>query len=152
MLIEGGPLQERARELFGDERADYAEAMRKHYDSAPSEGWAGSFVSAYAGMHPWEDFAETWAHYIHIVDTLETANASALAIGDRRLASPLRSGERPFSAVLEDWTPLTVSLNQLNRSMGMRDAYPFALPPAVIDKLTFVHDLCRGASALEAAA
>ena len=152
LLIEGAPLEERFRELFGDERADYGEAMRKHYESAPSDAWAESFVSAYAGMHPWEDFAETWAHYIHIVDTLETANASAVAIAGRPLASPLRARERPFSAVLEDWLPLTVSLNQLNRSMGMRDAYPFALTPAVIDKLTFVHDLCRGAPALEAAA
>jgi hypothetical protein len=152
LLIEGEPLQERFRELFGDERADYAEAMRKHYESAPSEAWAESFVSAYAAMHPWEDFAETWAHYVHIVDTLETASASALAIDGRPLASPLRSAARPFSAVLADWMPLAVSLNQLNRSMGMRDAYPFALKPAVIDKLAFVHDLCRGASALEAAA
>ena len=152
LLVEGGPLQERFRQLFGDERADYDEAMRKHYEAAPSDAWAESFVSAYAGMHPWEDFAETWAHYTHIVDTLETANASALTIGGRALDSPLRSGERPFSAVLDDWIPLTVSLNQLNRSMGMRDAYPFALTPSVIDKLAFVHDLCRGASALEAAA
>ena len=146
LLIEGGPIEERFRRLFGDERADYGEAMRKHYESAPSDAWQESFVSVYAGMHPWEDFAETWAHYIHIVDTLETASDSELAIGNQRVASPLRTGERPFSAVLEDWMPLTVSLNQLNRSMGMRDAYPFALTPAVIDKLAFMHELCRGAA------
>jgi hypothetical protein len=152
LLIEGGPLLERFRVLFGDERVDYREAMRRYYEAAPSDTWADSFVSAYAGMHPWEDFAETWAHYIHVVDTLETANASAVGIGDRPLGSPLRSDQRVFAAVLEDWMRLTVSLNQLNRSMGMRDAYPFALTAVVIAKLTFVHDLCRGVSALEAAA
>ena len=78
-------------------------------------------------MHPWEDFAETWAHYIHIVDTLETANASALALGDRKIAAPLPARDKIFQAVLADWLALTVSLNQLNRSMGMRDAYPFTL-------------------------
>ena len=143
LLIDGGPLQERFREIFGDERVDYGEAMRKHYEAAPSDAWADSYVSAYAGMHPWEDFAETWAHYIHIVDTLETANASAVGIGDRLLGSPLRPDKQAFSAALEDWMRLTVGLNQLNRSMGMRDAYPFALTPVVIAKLTFVHDLCR---------
>jgi hypothetical protein len=32
-----------------------------------------SFISKYATSHPWEDWAETWAHYLHIMDMLETA-------------------------------------------------------------------------------
>jgi hypothetical protein len=149
LLVEGTSLLERFRALFGDEREDYDEAMRKHYESPPNEAWQQSFVSAYASMHPWEDFAETWAHYIHIVDTLETANASALALGGRALASPLPATASPFAAVLDDWLPLTVTLNQLNRSMGMHDAYPFALTCAVIEKLTFVHDICGQRVAFE---
>jgi hypothetical protein len=98
-------------------------------------------------MHPWEDFAETWAHYIHIVDTLESANASALALGNRVLASPLPvAADRPFAAVLDDWRPLAVCLNQLNRSMGLPDAYPFVITERIADKLAFIHDICINAT------
>jgi hypothetical protein len=97
-------------------------------------------------MHPWEDFAETWAHYIHIVDTLETASDSGLAILGNTIVSPLPLiAERPFAATLSEWLPLTVCLNQLTRSMGVRDAYPFALTDRVIEKLEFVHGICLGA-------
>jgi hypothetical protein len=150
VLIEGTSLTERCRELFGDERLSYEEAMRRYYESPPNDDWQQSFVSAYASMHPWEDFAETWAHYIHIVDTLETANASGLVLGDRAIAAPLPAKDKVFAAVLADWLPLAVSLNQLNRSMGMRDAYPFALTQAAIDKLTFVHDICRQPARVQA--
>jgi hypothetical protein len=141
-LVEDTPLVERSRELFGDERTDYASALAAHYERGASEGWQESFVSFYASAHPWEDFAETWAHYIHIVDSLETAGEGRLAIADRALASPLPLSDRPFAALLADWLPLSVALNQLNRSMGMRDAYPFALSDIVIAKLAFVHELC----------
>jgi hypothetical protein len=147
LLVDGMPIQEPFRELFGDERAGYDAALKRYYDSSPPPDWEQTFVSPYASMHPWEDFAETWAHYIHIVDTLETASASALALGARAVASPLPlDRDRPFRAVLADWAPLTVCLNQLNRSMGMRDAYPFAITDRVAEKLAFVHDLCRRAT------
>jgi hypothetical protein len=147
LLVDGMPIQAPFRELFGDERADYDAALTAYYDGGPPADWQATFVSAYATMHPWEDFAETWAHYVHILDTLETASASALALGGRPLASPLPlDGGRPFSSVLADWAPLTVCLNQLNRSMGMRDAYPFAITELVAKKLAFVHDLCRQAT------
>ncbi len=143
LLIDGAPLQQAFRDLFGDERADYDEALRRYYESGPAPNWPETFVSAYATMHPWEDFAETWAHYIHILDTLETASASALGVGGRVLQSPLPlTAERPLEDVLLDWRPLTVSLNQLNRSMGMPDAYPFVLTPSIVEKLEFVHSVC----------
>lgn len=146
-LIDGTPLVPAFRKLFGDETADYAEALRRNYDVGPAPDWQASYVSAYASAHPWEDFAETWAHYIHIVDTLETANASGVALDGRALRSPLPlTAERPFAAVLEDWRPLAVCLNQLNRSMGMPDAYPFVLTERVQDKLEFVHDVCLQAT------
>jgi hypothetical protein len=144
LLVDGTPTVERFRALFGDEQVDYGAALQRYYDTGPPAEWQQSFVSAYATMHPWEDFAETWAHYIHILDTIETASASALAIGGTRLQSPLpRDERRPFAEVLADWAPLTVCLNQLNRSMGVRDAYPFALSDKVAEKLGFVDALCR---------
>jgi hypothetical protein len=142
-LIENTPLIGGFRGVFGDERADYGQALAAHYARAAGDGWQQSFVSSYASAHPWEDFAETWAHYVHIVDTLETANDARLRIEERRVESPLPlSAERPFSAILDDWLPLSVAFNQLNRSMGMRDAYPFALTGRVIEKLAFVHEIC----------
>ncbi len=145
LLVGDTPQIAAFRERFGDERTDYGAALQRHYDAGPADGWSQGYVSAYASVHPWEDFAETWAHFIHIVDTLETANACGLGIEGRRLAAPLPLGQRPFAAALEDWLALSVGLNQLNRSMGMRDAYPFALTPAVVGKLEFVHDVCRRA-------
>jgi hypothetical protein len=141
LLIEGSSFEDAFRERFGDERVDYDTALQTYYGAAPSDAWQQSYVSRYASMHPWEDFAETWAHFIHILDTLETASSSAVAVGSRVIAAPLPLGPRAFEAALADWLTLSVSLNQLNRSMGMRDAYPFALTSAVIDKLRFVHDL-----------
>ena len=147
-LVENTELIEEFRVLFGDERADYAAALAAHYEHASMESWQESFVSSYASAHPWEDFAETWAHYIHIVDTLDAANDAQLSLAGRTVSAPLPLlVERPFAAMLGDWLPLTVALNQLNRSMGMRDAYPFALTARVVDKLTFVHRVCLDATA-----
>ncbi len=142
-LIEDTPLLEGCRAVFGDDRTDYAAALAEQYARAASEDWQASFVSFYASAHPWEDFAETWAHFIHIVDSLETASDAGLRMGDRTLASPFPLGaERSFTAILGDWLPLSVALNQLNRSMGMRDVYPFALTDRVVEKLAFVHQIC----------
>jgi hypothetical protein len=146
-LVDGTPLVPAFRALFGDETADYSAALRRNYDAGPAPDWQESYVSAYASAHPWEDFAETWAHYIHVVDTLETANASGVALDGRELPSPLPlTAERPFAAVLDDWRPLAVCLNQLNRSMGMPDAYPFVLTERVVEKLAFVHRVCLEAT------
>jgi hypothetical protein len=143
LLVDGTRLLGQFRELFGDERTDYNAALAKHYESGPPQGWQESFVSAYATVHPWEDFAETWAHYIHIVDTLETASGCGVAIGGAAVVSPLPIAvERPFAATLSEWLTLAVCLNQLTRSMGMRDAYPFSLTDRVIEKLEFVHAIC----------
>jgi len=147
-LVDGSANLPAFREVFGDETADYAEAQRRHYEQGPAERWEDSFVSAYASMHPWEDFAESFAHYVHILDTLETASASQVAIGGRGLKSPLPlAAGRPFAEVLADWAPLTVCLNQLNRSMGMPDAYPFVIALPIVRKLELVHEICLRATA-----
>jgi hypothetical protein len=144
VLVEQPGLSERFRELFGDERADYQESINRHYSQGAPDGWEQDYVSAYATMHPWEDFAETFAHYLHIRDTLQTAAAYGVRIevphGDDLVADPeVEVDHEPFDAILSDWLPLTYALNALNRSMGYGDLYPFVLSPGVIRKLTWVH-------------
>jgi hypothetical protein len=137
------------REMFGDERADYAEALKKHYESGgPPADWQERYVSAYATAHPWEDWAETWAHYLHMVDLLETAasyNTRVAVPGSEEeeveeVANPFETGRRDFDALVEQWIPLTLLVNSLNRSLGQEDAYPFALSSGALAKLRYVHD------------
>jgi hypothetical protein len=106
-------------------------------------------LSAYAAAHPWEDFAETWAHYLHIVDTLEMAGAFGMDIRpridkDRELHA--RVDFDPYGAVaieqlINAWIPLSNALNSLNRAMGLADLYPFILSPPVVTKLAAIHEL-----------
>ncbi|MBF5009033.1 zinc-binding metallopeptidase family protein [Burkholderia pseudomultivorans] len=134
------------RHCFGDERSDYQAALDAHYANGSPEGWENAYVSEYATMHPFEDWAETWAHYLHIVDTLDTATACGLVLAPDDTSLPTLSDqtsvdEASFGNLMRRWFPLTYALNSLNRSMGMPDAYPFVLAPAVVTKLRFVHDL-----------
>jgi hypothetical protein len=148
-LVRDGGKLESFRALFGDERADYGQALQRHYDQGPPADWQSCYVSAYATAHPWEDFAETWAHYLHIVDTLEMAQAFGLSTrpaatqGDELDASvdfdPYRA--RTMDRLAESWIPLTVAVNSLNRAMGQPDVYPFVLSSPALEKLSFVHDL-----------
>lgn len=135
------------RELFGDERADYPEALRRHYEEGPPEDWRDDFVSAYATMHPWEDWAECFAHYLHIHDTLETAGAHGVSLGDLRADAVLREGATDIHQMLDVWLPLSVAINALNRSMGQPDLYPFVITEGVRSKLAFVHRVVAGVAA-----
>lgn len=152
VLVEDADHLEPFRALFGDERADYKQAIDRHYDKGAPADWAARCVSEYATMHPWEDWAETFAHTLHIRDTLQTAASFGLLVAgplDERtgrrnpsLASiplPDEPESEGFDSVIADWLPLTYALNAVNRSMGRDDLYPFVLAPAVIDKLTYVH-------------
>ncbi|MEE4024062.1 putative zinc-binding metallopeptidase [Gordonia sp. PKS22-38] len=127
-------------ELFGNPDDDYQAALDRHYSEGAPEGWTQNYVSSYATMHPAEDFAETFAHYLHIRDTLDTAAAFAMAPAGSTLESVL-PGDVGFEQLNEWWLPLTWALNQINRSMGHPDLYPFVLPPAVLEKIRFVHNL-----------
>lgn len=128
----------RAKELFGDPEADYQEALDRHYSQGAPAGWKKDFVSSYATMHPAEDWAETFAHYLHIRDTLDTSAAFGFAPAgatfDRRVLGP--SG---FDTIIEMWLPLAWSLNMVNRSMGHDDLYPFVLAGPVLEKMRFIH-------------
>jgi hypothetical protein len=140
------------REVFGDERESYADAMKRHYESGPPPNWQHNFVSAYATMHPWEDWAETWAHFLHIVDTLETATSAGLRLqplrGDEPSLAATSSLEvrnvLDFDKLIDEWLPLTYVMNNLSRGLGLSDAYPFVLSAAAIRKLRFVSDTVMG--------
>jgi hypothetical protein len=157
VMVDRTAAHARFRELFGDERRNYAEALKNHYERAPIY-WSSCHVSAYASSHPWEDWAETFAHYLHIRDTLQTAATFGLHVSPNAQAIPPAGGklstrateelaEQDFAAVVSEWLPLTYAFNQASRSMGKDDLYPFVLAPAVIEKLSFVHDLVRGVRA-----
>ena len=148
-LIRGTPRIDGFRERFGDERADYNAALHAHYQGAPVPlNWQDSYVSAYATMHPWEDWAETWAHYLHMTDTLETSAACGISLRPRRHDEPtLQQVPDPtegpsFDRMMDGWGAITYVLNNLNRGLGSGDAYPFVLSTPSIEKLRFVHETC----------
>lgn len=149
-LVRDANRLEACRTVFGDEREDYGEALKRNYEQGPQPGWQQTYISSYASVHPWEDFAECFAHYLHIVDTLETAHAFGIAIepeGHEELETDVAF--EPYSArsakqLVSAWVPLSVALNSMQRSMGEADLYPFVLTPAVVDKLEFLHKLLHG--------
>jgi hypothetical protein len=157
LLVDEPGDQPAFRERFGDERADYATAIERNYQG-PKGDWSQRFVSAYAASHPWEDWAETFAHYLHIRDTLQTAAHFGLRVSPRAPTIPPLGGklsaraseeiaQHDFESVIAEWLPLTYAFNAANRSMGKEDLYPFVLAATVIDKLAFVHDLVRDVGA-----
>ncbi|MET0813424.1 MAG: putative zinc-binding metallopeptidase [Microbacterium sp.] len=136
-LVRDPATVERFRALFGDERADYQTAIDRHYTEGAPADWADAHISTYATMHPFEDFAETWAHMMHILDTVDTAQAYGL-LEDIHSESGMRA------LVTYVWMPLSTALNVVNRSMGKDDLYPFAIPAPVIEKLEFTASLLPG--------
>jgi hypothetical protein len=152
ILVDGGDTLDACRALFGDDRADYAAAVKAHYDAEeqPRSAWSASYISHYATMHPYEDWAESFAHYLHILDALQTARAfrlgrrpdeDVLADSDEDPTRP--QGIETFGDVVDLWLELSYGLNQVNRSMGRPDLYPFVLTPTVIRKLAFVDRVVR---------
>lgn len=141
---------DRFRAMFGDETVDYGQALQNHYANPPTPGWEQNHITAYAASHPWEDWAETWAHYLHIVDTLEMANALGMSISAMQakagqLYMPGSGDEgtaaEGFDATLERWVVLSNASNSINRCMGLPDLYPFVISPNVAAKLAFVEEL-----------
>ncbi len=155
-LVENSQWHATYREIFGDEREDYAASLKRHYDNGPPADWGQRFVSSYASSHSWEDWAETWAHYLHLVDTLDTARSFGLD-GERvelhyERFTPDVLGEHDderadqFLDVINGWMELTGVLNELSRSMGVPDFYPFVLSAPVVKKLHLVHRVIAGAA------
>ena len=130
------------RSVFSDERFDYAGALRTYYQNGARKAWGDDFISPYASSHPWEDWAESWAHYLHMTDGLETAAGAGVLFGMLEPDKPaLATAEsETFEQMLNAWLRLSYLLNNLNRSLGLPDAYPFVLSSAAIRKLRFVHE------------
>lgn len=121
------------RGKFGDERGDYGEALKRHYAEGPPENWGDAFISTYATAHPWEDWAEIFAHYLHMMDGLETARGAPDQLALRAEDS------KDIEAAINDWIEISLFMNLMNRSLGHEDSYPFVLNPPVREKLVFVH-------------
>jgi hypothetical protein len=146
-LVRDAKFLDGFRILFGDERPDYATSLQKYYAKGSRQDWQFDHVSAYSTAHPWEDWAETWAHFMHIQDALEVAadfgiTGKSLHQGSEN--SPRSSdGTTPdrFDRMITAWLDLSVALNSINRSMGHRDVYPFVLTAGVIEKLRFVSEV-----------
>lgn len=142
LVVDAGRLDE-FRTLFGDETVSYADALAAHYGNSRDAGWAATHVSEYATAHPWEDWAETFAHYLHMRAGLATAAAYGLAVGDPAVSAGIAAlAPRQGLAVeptVERWLGLVVALNAQARSIGLHDLYPFVLAPSVVAKLDFVH-------------
>jgi len=136
------------RAIFGNEETDYADALKNHYKQGAPNNWQKSFISAYATSHPWEDWAETWAHYLHIMDMVETAyffgvNVKPIGINKEKMTKvsfdPYTIED--FDVIVRTCVPLSFAVNSINRAMGVADVYPFVITPNVIDKLKFIHRL-----------
>jgi hypothetical protein len=157
-LVWGTDWMEGFHELFGDETQDYAASLKRNYEEGPPAQWWLHFVSAYASTHPWEDWAECWAHYLHMRDTIDTAMSFGLTAANAELEftpftlddlyRPQHPQAQIFLDFLNDWTRLTTMLTEMSRSMGQPDFYPFTLPREVVAKLHFIHILV---SSLQAA-
>ncbi len=147
------------RELFGDERADYQAALANHYQSGPAANWADAFITAYASVHPWEDWAETWAHYLHIMDAVETAAAfgwiaeavpmpfTPFTLDDLDARPAPATGK--FLHTLNTWAKISPALNEIAASLGHPNLYPFVLSKATARKLHFVHRTIAASACVE---
>ena len=159
ILVQNTPLAEDARALFGDEREDYQAALQRHYSGVVPPDWQLTYISEYATAHPWEDFAESFAHYLHITGTLATIADSGLVLQADRVKWDLKAdidarvsyADATIADIVGDWMPLSGVLNRVNHSMGRDDLYPFSLPPRVVDKLGFIHQVVTTAAADHAA-
>lgn len=147
-LIAGTPWHEKFRVLFGDERADYSAALRRNYEDGPPPDWADHHISTYASVHPWEDWAECFAHYLHLVDSLDTALGFGMSGDDieaeiepfqlEDLYDPEDADARRVLSLVNSWMELVTALNELARSMGQPDFYPFVMSRPVLRKLHFI--------------
>jgi hypothetical protein len=155
VLVETGSGAERyladCRELFGDERVSYADEIARHYRFGAPEDWRQSYISEYATMHPWEDFAECFAHYLHIADAIDTSREAGMVLhadrvrfsAPRDIAPPESYDDVPVERMLFDWKWMALFFNRVNTAMGKNPLYPFEIPPPVVAKLAFIHRVIR---------
>lgn len=136
------------RNIFGDERLNYSEALKKHYKEGPRKDWQQEFISKYAASHPWEDWAESWAHYLHIISMVESAYFFGMHVDPKHAKGEMKADVSfdpytvaDFDIIVQTCVPLSFAVNSINRAMGVPDVYPFVLTPNVIAKMKFIHKL-----------
>ncbi|MGB5819919.1 MAG: putative zinc-binding metallopeptidase [Saonia sp.] len=139
---------EEFREIFGNEEVSYGDALQAYYKQGAPKNWRESYISKYATSHPWEDWAETWAHYLHIMDMVETAHFFRLKVDPTEVSENMKIEAtldpytiKDFATILQTCVPLSFAVNSINRAMGIPDVYPFVITPAIVKKITFIHEL-----------
>jgi hypothetical protein len=154
-LVADTPWLDKFRALFGDERQDYAAALKRNYEQGPPANWPDQHITSYASVHPWEDWAESWAHYLHVVDSLDTALRFGLSGEDVEQAvepftvadlyDPKAPDAQRVILLVNSWVQMTTVLNELARSMGQHDFYPFVMSRPVLRKLHFIQMVVKEA-------
>ena len=136
------------RNIFGNEQANYGDALQAYYKNGAPDNWRDSFISKYATSHPWEDWAETWAHYLHIMDMVETAHFFGIEVNNKEISENMKIASsfdpytlQDFETIVQTCVPLSFAVNSINRAMGIPDVYPFVISPTVANKMKFIHQL-----------
>lgn len=145
LIYSNHDLLSQYREIFGDEREDYAKSLDNYYKNPSPENWQESFISMYATAHSWEDWAETWAHYLHIMDMVETAHFFNLKVNSNIVIHSEATfdpySEVDFEQIINTCVPLSFAVNSINRAMGLPDVYPFTITAPIVNKMKFIHAL-----------
>jgi hypothetical protein len=148
LVYPDGTILEEFRVIFGDERVSYRESLDKYYKNGAPDNWQNSFISRYATAHAWEDWAETWAHYLHIMDMVETAHFFGVKVDPSTTLRGMEANagfdpyvEPDFRTIVQTCIPLSFAVNSINRAMGVPDVYPFVISSGVVEKMKFIHGL-----------
>ena len=148
LIYSNAEALEECRALFGDERLNYSEALQTYYEHGAPADWQASYISKYATSHPWEDWAETWAHYLHVMDMVETAHFFGLKVKPLHVLKEATIDVtidpyvvEDFEVIVQTCVPLSFAVNSMNRAMGVQDVYPFEISRPVIEKMKFIHKL-----------
>jgi hypothetical protein len=153
-LVWNDPHRFAFRDVFGDERTDYSRALDRHYFQGPGALAPSGYITGYAASHPWEDWAETWAHYLQLMDGVETFEG--LGLESERVTLPAvqfsaedaalppvlaqdPAGDAAFLVVLGKWLQVAAALNEMAASTGQPMMYPYVVTPGVVGKLRLIH-------------
>src|SRR5262249_16709064 len=85
LLVAETKLKAPFRLIFGDESRNYQDELRAYHDRVDRSYDHATFISEYASAHPWEDWAETFAHFLHIVSALDSIAGLPLSLDSRTL-------------------------------------------------------------------
>jgi hypothetical protein len=157
---ESDPQRQAFRQIFGDETQNYATALSQHYLKGAPAGWDQHYITAYAASHPWEDWAETWAHYLQIIDGLETCENYGVRVSTipiPLIPLPPTAGTLPprissdessyedtaFLSLLQRWLCLSAALNEISQSLGEAPLYPYIITIPIARKLRLAHHYAK---------